>query len=80
MIDNKTIRYVYRELNSFRWPDCLPLKPDDWVDSAPYKDLSGSHYMPWRKWKETEAGKTQTAIMNHLEKTYPFLTPIIRGR
>ena len=65
------LEFIFDELNSFRWPAILPLKPDDWCEPNPYypwPDDSGLTGMEnYRRWAKTNAGKTQTAIMNEIK-------------
>ena len=62
------LELIYRELNSFRWPAILPLKPDDWHDPVlpwPRNGLTGLEN--YRRWARTGAGRTQTAIMMEIK-------------
>ncbi len=62
------LEYIYSELNGFRWPEILPLKPDDWHDPVlPWPKNGLTAMENYRRWAETDAGKTQTAIMNEIK-------------
>ena len=64
------LELIYRELNSFRWPAILPLKPADWHEPNPYypwPDDNGLTGMEnYLRWAKTPAGQTQTALMDEI--------------
>ena len=62
------LEYIYSELNGFRWPAILPLKPDDWHDPVlPWPKNGLTAMENYRRWAETTSGKTQAAIMNEIK-------------